>query len=303
MDKIAAVIVSYKPASELLLCVKSIRKQVQSIIIVENGSGPEFSEWIRKACMLAENVQLIRNVSNRGIGVALNQGFRLASEMGCSLALAMDQDSHAEAGMVHLLMKHYLDRKGSQRPAIVAPQIIDSRGKASARYLRPKASFLFERKRCSNRHIRNVSIVISSGAIFDLSVYDRLGGFREDFFIDYVDTEYCLRARSKGYEIIVDCNARLIHRWGNLRTIKVGPFEIRPTFHSPQRWYYISRNRIPTIREYAAVFPHWLIFDLTMAIWWIIRMLLFEDKRSKKLYSLMRGTLDGIRGRMGPQEG
>jgi hypothetical protein len=39
---------------------------------------------------------------------------------------------------------------------------------------------------------------------------------------------------------------------------------------------------------------------LLLAVWWLVRMLLFEDRRLAKMAAVLRGTLDGLRGRMGP---
>ena len=132
-----------------------------------------------------------------------------------------------------------------------------------------------------------------------LRIYEQVGPFRDDFFIDYVDTEYCLRVKNHGLKIIVACSARLLHKLGNQKKFKVGGIEVRPTFHSAIRWYYISRNRISMIREYGMHFPHWLIYEMVINGYGFLRMLLFEDRKWKKILALTFGTLDGLKGQMG----
>ena len=135
--------------------------------------------------------------------------------------------------------------------------------------------------------------------MYNLKIYQQLGPFRDDFFIDYVDTEYCLRAKKQGFDIIVACNAHLHHRLGNQQRFRVGPLELRPTFHSVIRWYYISRNRIPMIRQYGIRFPHWLLYELIINSYGFLRMLCLEDHKLGKILAVLLGSLDGLAGRSG----
>ncbi len=147
----------------------------------------------------------------------------------------------------------------------------------------------------------DVTIVITSGALTNLQVWEKLGGFRDDFFIDYVDTEYCLRAKRAGYKILVSAGAKLYHRLGDKREVKRLGLTLKPTFHSPLRLYYVARNRVPMVREYALEFPHWFLFDVVAGAYNTLRILLTEDKRLQKLGATVQGTWDGLLGRMGPK--
>jgi rhamnosyltransferase len=142
-------------------------------------------------------------------------------------------------------------------------------------------------------------MVLSSGSLYDLNTFDVVGRFREDFFIDYVDSEYCIRLLDMGFKIRVACEARLGHSLGKRRVVQVGLLKFFPTFHSPIRWYYISRNRIPMLRMYALKFPYWLSFEIVSSVYIFLRMMLFEDQRLLKLKAIFYGTLDGLCRRMG----
>jgi rhamnosyltransferase len=144
-------------------------------------------------------------------------------------------------------------------------------------------------------------MVIASGALLPSEAIIVLGPFRDDYFIDYIDTEYCLRALTHGYRIVVAGNARLHHRLGQPRAARVGPFVLYPSMHPEQRWYYMARNRIPTLAAYGARVPHWLTFDLVHGAYRVLRMLLTEDARGTKLAAFFGGSWDGFRGRMGPR--
>ena len=158
---------------------------------------------------------------------------------------------------------------------------------------------LYERVSCDGNVLEDVTYVITSGSLYDLAAYQKIGPFREDFFIDYVDTEYCLRGKEKGYKIVVACKAHLEHRQGERQKRVFLGRDHYPTFHSPLRWYFFGRNRIIMLRQYAFRFPHWLLYEIVASLYTFTKMLLFETQKWAKLYALFQGTLDGIRGHMG----
>ena len=202
-------------------------------------------------------------------------------------------------GMIEALFEAFATYSEDDRPAVVAPIVMHSTVNVRARYLRPRNKFLFERVSCNENILDDVTYVITSGALYNLAVYKKIGPFRDDFFIDYVDVEYCLRAREKGYKTIVACNAYLHHSLGNQQKHKFFGRDFYPTFHSTTRWYYISRNRIRMLKQYSIRFPHWFLFELMVSINSILRMLLFENQRATKIKAILLGTLDGFLERMG----
>jgi hypothetical protein len=97
----------------------------------------------------------------------------------------------------------------------------------------------------------------------------------------------------------VACKAYIDHRQGDRQKKVLLGSEHYPTFHSPQRWYFASRNRIQMLRRYALRFPHWFLYEVIASIYLFTKMLLFETQKTAKLRAVFRGTLDGLRGRMG----
>ena len=47
----------------------------------------------------------------------------------------------------------------------------------------------------------NEDMLMSSGMMIDLSKIKDIGFFKEEFFIDEVDLEFCYRAIKKGYKV------------------------------------------------------------------------------------------------------
>lgn len=202
-------------------------------------------------------------------------------------------------GMVEKLLNVYRTHPRSKQLAVVGPSIDDPIAEMSARHLRSRGYLGFELITCQKGWLEDVTFVITSGALYRMGVYEKIGVFQSDFFIDYVDIEYCLRAKMHGYEILVNCDAHLIHRLGKRqKRVIMGRAEY-PRFHSPLRWYYLSRNRIAMLRKYAIRFPHWFMYELGNLVYGFLRMILLEDQRREKIGAFLRGTWDGMHGRLG----
>src|SRR5215467_8106400 len=96
---------------------------------------------------------------------------------------------------------------------------------------------------------------LTSGSLIPTWIFDRIGYFASDFFIDCVDIEFCYRLRASGYYVADSKEAILLHSPGHPEKLSVMGFGISPTHHSAVRRYYISRNRIVVYRKYFHVFP------------------------------------------------
>ena len=80
---------------------------------------------------------------------------------------------------------------------------------------------------------RNVSAVTGTCLAIRKSVFEELGGFDEEFPVNYNDVDLCLRAREAGYEVIIEPDALLRHYECQSRTPGVR-LEERDLFE--QRW-------------------------------------------------------------------
>lgn len=300
-EQIGAVIVTFNPDAGLLQRLCRILGQVALVVIVDNGSTA--------SAYGAENlprVRLLRNDRNMGVAHALNQGLKLLCELGFVWAITLDQDSTPMPGMVEELLRTLSNVTEPDRVALVGPNFTDQGAPdAKARWLKECSimPIFFERVACASKDLSDVTMINTSGALTNLEIFKKVGPLKEDFFIDYVDTEYCLRVRRMNYQILVSCRARLLHNLGEKRAVKFLFFVVRPTFHKPFRRYYISRNRIYMIREYAAAFPHWFAFDLMAGAYNGLRVILFEDNRWQKIKAFLNGAWDGLRQRYGEQPG
>jgi len=300
-EKLLAIIVTYNPAHSFIGHLEQLCKEFRKIILVDNGTNQDQQAILHNQAQFfgEKTVQLIKNNKNIGIATALNQGFQWAIEHGFEYVITLDQDSTPAPGMVNSLIAGLQNHPNRKKLAVLAPMIVEELLPHLSQYMRRKNKFFYEHTSAEIGLLRNVTISITSGSLYNLEIWKKLGPFRDDFFIDYVDTEYNLRAIQHGYEISVQCDARLIHNLGKRQEKKLLGKTLYPTFHSPVRWYYISRNRIAMLKMYALKQPHWFFYEMITTVRTFIRVFMLENQRIQKFKAFLYGTWDGIRDRMG----
>jgi len=141
--------------------------------------------------------------------------------------------------------------------------------------------------------------VMTSGNLLNLAAYEKCGPFEEKLFIDYVDWEYCLRLRQCGYTIIRINRAVLEHPLGNASRESFLFLKGMATHHSHTRRYYITRNRFYVWDRYKKSFPGLCKSDMRSFRKELVKILLFEKDKMKKLKMVWRGYRDYKKGRFG----
>lgn len=275
---IAGVVVLYHPKEDVLSNIRSYAPWLDLLVVVDNT--PEPFPWVRERISGLANAVYIANGANRGIAVAQNQGAKVAREKGMRWLLTMDQDSSFEGDAFCLLVKAAERHPGFG--IICARHALEDGQSDSA------ATGVVE-----------LRTAMASGNLLNLAAYQNAGPFREDYFIDYVDHEFCLRLRRKGYRILRVNSARLNHSLGNLVTINRFGLRFRPTHHSPIRRYYMTRNRLAMMRRY----PEALASEAFAWSKELVKLLLFEDEKARKLRYIALGFLHFLKGKRGPLDG
>ncbi|WP_112778692.1 glycosyltransferase [Deinococcus koreensis] len=138
--------------------------------------------------------------------------------------------------------------------------------------------------------------VITSGSVIKKSTLQLIGAFREDYFIDSVDIEYCIRLKSKGLYVAQSGKIAMIHPIGEKYTRNVLGRKIVFTKHNSLRCYYITRNRILLGKQYFRLYPELILSSTLQTIKHSIEIVLYEDQKMLKLKSMCIGCWHGICG-------
>lgn len=273
MTGIAAGIVTYNPDLDLLLKnINAVREQVDFIVIVDNGSknADEIFSLTSNSTDL-----VIMNDKNLGIAMALNQIAGISSERGFDWVVTLDQDSIVPPGYI----KAFSDFPKTEDIAVVCPRI---------HYANTSDSL----ENIGEKKFEQVKSCITSGALTNVPVLQRLGGFDSAMFIDLVDFEYSLRLGENGFRIIRFNEYVLMHRLGDTAERYIGKRKIYVTNHSRTRVYYYARNIIYCLRKHPkSLGVGFVVCDLFKKL---IKLILFESNKVGKVASYIKGLRDGI---------
>jgi rhamnosyltransferase len=234
-----SVIVTYHPdvvrVQQMVDVLSSVNVEV--IVVDNTESHDDVLEF--------SNAELISLGHNSGIAHAQNAGIAHAMKNDAKAIVFFDQDSRIDESLIMQLTSAV----DVSYPLVVAPVFFDEKNDfeypailVSRHGLRKKVY-----PSCWSQPA-DVDIVISSGTMANREALAIIGMMNEDFFIDYVDTEWCLRARDRGVPIRIIPTAIMMHSIGDnsldLKYLKV-------PVHSPARRYYRVRNSF-----YLITLPH-----------------------------------------------
>lgn len=92
MTKVCAVVPVYNHERAIASTTASLRAQGLTVLLVDDGSGPECAAELRRLAAADADVHLLRLPENRGKGGAVTAGLKAAADAGFSHALQIDAD-------------------------------------------------------------------------------------------------------------------------------------------------------------------------------------------------------------------
>lgn len=281
-SSICAVFVTYNPLEEVIENVAITIAQVNYVVIVDNGSAGQSEDYIRELEKL-QNCTVLRNRQNLGIAVALNRGIDYALEAGFDWVATFDQDSRISSGFFSIMLNSYENDPLSKEIAILAPTYIDTQSGVQGKLTRKGNG--------------EILMTMSSGSTMPSSIIRELGRFDESLYMDYVDIDFCLRARQKGMRI-AQSPAVLLHSLGRTTYYRFLGINFSTTNHSAGRRYYITRNRLRLLKRYIGNWS-WVWRESKAFFSEAVKVVLLEDDKWKKVGAIAEGTLDALNGRVG----
>ena len=271
-----AVIVSYNPdIKRLTQNCRLLKEQGFRVIIVDNGSNIDLEEYF------SQN-DLIKLGENKGIATALNIGMQGAKERRGSWVLSLDQDTEVASNLLDEYKKYInLQNVGALSPRIVR------RGEEEKEYIK----VVEEIERCP-----------TSGFFMAVDLWERIGGYDDWMFIDYVDYDICRRIKNNGLHIYRINSTYIIQELGKL---EVNPFfdflgktlhikKLRNFAkvynHSSVRNYYFVRNALYYMYKYQDIID--LKYERGFLLRWEIKKIILEKNKMDNIRSIARGIKD-----------
>lgn len=297
---VASVTVAFNAVRVLPRQLEALLRQSRppdEIVVIDNASTDGTAE------MLAERfpqVTVVRLGDNRGAAGAWAEGLAHAAlRRGHDWVWMLDDDSVPGDLTLQLLLEgaksvHAHDDK----LGMVAPLPVH---RASGTVYPPQLwrdGWLRAPSQTVATPIWFADLVYASGCLIHRAVVEEIGLPRADFFMDFFDFEYCIRARSRGYRIAVVNRAEFGHEVGVARRVRLPGFQGLWADHAPWREYYMTRN---------LTYAGWWLYPNFATKRFVIRHLLrhaggvvlFGKNKVACLLKMVQGFCDGVRARLG----
>lgn len=222
---VSVIIVNYKGFDLTSQCVKSLRvhSPQTEIIIVDNASRDRSVERLRE---LFPDITIVEMNGNNGFGSANNAGAVAAS--GSHLFfLNNDTIVHSDSPQ-HL--SSVLQRE--QKAAVVGPRLSYEDGsfqlsfgfdpspfnewktKRMQKGLFRRDAKLTDKMQSRYASVTPVDWVTGAALMIRREVFESIGGFDEAYFMYFEDADLCQRVRKKGWDVLYDPAATIMHYGG-----------------------------------------------------------------------------------------
>ncbi len=218
------------------------------IIIVDNNSHDESCSLIKEKY---PEIKLIQNSENVGFSSAVNIG---AQASNAKNILLLNPDTIVEENAIQSLHETLIKKK---EVGVVGAKIIDSNGvfQLSSRRAFPSfltscfqvigLSYLFPKSKFFSKYnytyideniIHEVDSVSGACIMFSRNLYNKIGGFDEEYFLFFEETDFCVKANKIGRKVIYNPEALVVHYRGE--SMKTASFNVNNVFYESLLTFY-----------------------------------------------------------------
>lgn len=264
--------------------VIKIINETDIAIIVDNTPGCyAFShEFIEN-----KSIIILQDGQNKGLGKALNLGILYAKANQCDTAILFDQDSSPSSCFIKkLLTKLNEFNKKYNYKCCIGPVHIDDNISQTSKKINSREN---------NKSFIELSAIPTSGMAFSLKKISSDDLFTEDFFLDFVDFEWCWRIRTQGWRIFRIFDITMPHRLGISQKKFLG---ITYYISAPYRHYFQFRESLKILHlNYVPFYPKFrylLIRSLDLII-----VPVTENNGKERLKWMILGIIDYFKSKNG----
>ena len=284
--KVAIVILNFRGYEDTITCLNSLKSNISSnvkIIVVDNNSADGSAEKLS----LIENITIINSSVNLGYAGGNNLGIRVAKDEGYEYICVLNNDTIITSDFISPIIQLLANRNdiGIIGPLILentTEEIVQSSG-AEIRLHKGIVPILNHGVLRSKITEELIPCDYVGGAcmVFRSSLLDEIGDIPENYFLFYEETEWCLRTKRSGYEVLCYTAPSIIHK-GSVSISKVsGLVE-----------YLMQRNRIVFVKRNANVFQKMYFYP------YLIATTLKDSLKDRKKLIYFKYYFDGFIGKV-----
>jgi GT2 family glycosyltransferase len=287
---LAVIVLNWNAAADTLNCLAQVAQwgSVRARVwVVDNASHAADRTTLREGlARLPLDCTLLENESNLGFAGGTNRGLVAALGAGDSPILLLNNDARIDDDNLQQLMTTLTSYPeiGWLGPLLYHGDKLHSAGRRNpVLHHHPLITTL------PDTPLLTVDFISGSVALVRAELLRKIGLLDEDYFFNTEVADHCQRARTAGYQTLVDCHARAHHNLDRSSSL-------RSTLYV----YYIIRNRFVYIRKRtrAALWP--------LTVVWVLYSLLLTAKlratgQTAQATAVYLGMVDGVSQRWGGQ--
>lgn len=286
--KISIIVLNWNSYHITRDCLNSLRMldyPNYEIVLVDNGSTDGSADKLAKEFPEA---RLIRNSMNLGFSGGNNIAIENILKSGTDYILLLNNDTVVAPNLLSELVNAARNRPqaGLLNPKILYHDAPERIWYAGGQYkLGQSFATHFGMGKLDNgryNELKEVSFVTGCALLMRAQAVKQVGPLDEIFFFGLEDLDWCMRARSAGFEAVYVPSAVVWHKESYVTKKNLG---------KPVKDFYYVRNSILLARKHFR-FWHWPIFFLSMAqhigyrtLGYLIRL---EPARIQALYAGIR---------------
>jgi len=260
LPRLDIVIVNWNSGAQLCACLRSVAAASRAahaldrVVVVDNGSTDGSADL---PDALGLPLTVIRNEANRGFAAACNRG---AAGSGAGYLLFLNPDARLAADALDTAVA-FLEDPAHATIGICGVRLVDERGATHRSCTLHPAPRHFVAKmvgldrlapRLFPSHVmtewdhaedREVDHVMGAVFLVRRSLFERLGGFDERFFVYLEDLDLTLRAKQAGFGTVFLSRASAFHKGGGVSE-QVKPARLYYSLHSRMRY---GRKHFPPV--------------------------------------------------------
>ncbi|MFB2837247.1 glycosyltransferase family 2 protein [Floridanema evergladense] len=308
-ETIAAVVVTYNRKHLLVECLDALisgTRLLDKIIIIDNGSTDKTFNLLQEKGYLEKScIDYILLPENTGGAGGFYEGVKYGYEAGYDWLWLMDDDAEPKLNALEKLCEHLSEPNVSALSNLK----IDPKEKIASTHLGFvnslydsdfEAEIFREVKYSDIQDYQTIELSFTSfvGLLVKRNAIEQIGFPKKEFFIHFDDIEYSFRLMLAG-RILLVTDSIILHKEATAKSAITKNF-FGKTFYRPayeKLWlsYYGTRNGVWLRKSNysTAKFYLRLLKNYSRSI---IAILLFDDRKLKRLRFLTEAYRDGING-------
>ena len=247
--------------------------QSDYVYLIDNGYSTIDIEHLPNNCIY------VRNESNKGLSLAFNSVIKEMGSIGDNdFLFFFDQDSRINDSFIHDMTMEFEKLENKLNIGLLGATFTDENIG-----IKPKRRI----EKIVDDDCSIVPTLITSSMLTRFKYLRQVGFWSESIFLDFADFDLSFKFRAQGLCCVNTKKIIFSHTLGE----KNGNKE---HYLNPFRYYYIIRDSVKLCSfKYINLFDR--LHFVSNLLWYPLKILFFEDKKTERLFYYKKGLMDGIK--------